>query len=126
MSIFHLYILFHNETTHERIKKTWSLRGHNPYDRGTFYENCWETVTEIESPERFDLKERGDLTSLVITKSPKQLYFSSLELKTLVTDENRPKKESDSGLSELHVVPEASYTLEKTREGLSPLPNLRS
>lgn len=118
LSLFHVYIITQNETTYERLKKTWQQRGQNPYDRGTFYENCWEVLTPLPSPPRFHLRELVDLSSMVITKSAKVRYFLPLEARTLPNDDSPSKKYVDTAIAETQIMHDGSSTTGGTREGL--------
>jgi len=118
LSLFHVYIVTHNETTYERLKKTWQQRGQNPYDRGTFYENCWEVLAPLPSPPRFHLRELVDLSSMVITKSARMRYFLPLDVRTLPTDDSPSKKYVDTAVTETQIMQDGSSTTGGTKEGL--------
>ena len=75
LSLFHLFLICANQTTHERMKKTWKSRGENPFNTG-LSENCSESMCPLPSPTRFHLRERVESASITIANSVKRDYFS--------------------------------------------------
>jgi palmitoyltransferase ZDHHC9/14/18 len=118
LTLFHFLIISQNQTTYERLKKTWELRGQNPYDRGTFYENCGDVLAPLASPPRYDLRELVDLSSMVITRSMRAKLFYPLDLRTLPSDNSPSKKYVDVETAETQIMQDTTSTTGGTREGL--------
>lgn len=102
---FHMHLMCIEQTTAEKLKKTWKKQGFNPYERGSCLENFKRVFMTYKGPSHFELRSKPNLGSGLIAKEhvklekPQDLQLAQFAKTGVHTPEDQRKRLEREGVS---------------------------
>ena len=82
--VFHSWLVATNQTTYERVKSRWQQLGENPFDKGSYTENCCSVLVASTPPARFRLRRWVDVQKTAIHSNNRSRLFVPMDLRCLM------------------------------------------
>ncbi|CAG9311541.1 LOC105158161 [Blepharisma stoltei] len=102
LTMFHMYLLFTGQSTHEKIKGNFKIMGENPYHRGNYINNCMKVIYGPTPPQHFNLRAPA-------AKREDHIELSHSKLAMVAGANNNEEKAAGTiSPSEIHIVRENS------------------